>query len=76
VITVYFINNYGLNQWPKSIVELSLNEENNAYLPHYLGFMLDISKANLSVLGWTDLKEEGKVAMSYNVNFETMILMD
>lgn len=52
------------------IVELKINEENNTYYPHYLGLVFNSSNVILSIIGLTDLIEEGNDSISYCIIFE------
>ncbi len=52
------------------IVELKINEENNTYFPHYLGYTFNCINAKISVIALTESIENIKESISYSITFE------
>ena len=54
------------------IVDLKLNEQNNNYFPHYLGYVLNCNNAKISVIALPESIENLKESISYSISFENI----
>lgn len=53
------------------LVELTINEANNCYFPHYLGWVINPATTSVSIKAMTDEAAQAKESVSYSMVFET-----